>query len=187
MVPGAQRERLNHDQVGRHRTVYTVHRDLMVARGADYDPLVRRRIERGRDISAADYIAVMRQRAAAVREMDARLADIDAIVMPTAPIVAPTIAECLHSETALARNDLVARNTRIANFSDLCAISLPLPRGDGLPVGLTLIARNGQDRKLYLGGGRAIVCRMTGRSPVRNTVRCLPGRQLRSAPGSRAG
>jgi len=31
----------------------------------------------------------------------------------------------------------------------LCAISLPLPRAGGLPVGLMLVARNGQDRKLF--------------------------------------
>ena len=35
----------------------------------------------------------------------------------------------------------------IVNFFDLCAVSLPLPRR-ALPVGLMLIARNGQDRRL---------------------------------------
>jgi len=34
------------------------------------------------------------------------------------------------------------------NFFDLCAISLPLPRGSGLPVGLMLAARNGTDWRL---------------------------------------
>jgi aspartyl-tRNA(Asn)/glutamyl-tRNA(Gln) amidotransferase subunit A len=38
------------------------------------------------------------------------------------------------------------RNTAVINFFDLCAISLPLPAP--LPVGLMLIARNGQDRRL---------------------------------------
>jgi aspartyl-tRNA(Asn)/glutamyl-tRNA(Gln) amidotransferase subunit A len=43
---------------------------------------------------------------------------------------------------------MALRNAAIVNFFDLCAISLPLPRGDGLPVGLMLAARNGQDRRL---------------------------------------
>jgi aspartyl-tRNA(Asn)/glutamyl-tRNA(Gln) amidotransferase subunit A len=34
----------------------------------------------------------------------------------------------------------------MVNFFDLCAISLPLPAS--LPVGLMLVARNGQDRPL---------------------------------------
>jgi aspartyl-tRNA(Asn)/glutamyl-tRNA(Gln) amidotransferase subunit A len=129
---------------------YAIHRELMAVHGADYDPLVRDRIERGREIPAADYIALIRARAAMVRAMDARLADLDALVLPTVAIVAPTIAECRDAETALARNQLLLRNTSIANFFDLCAISLPLPRADGgaLPVGLMLIARNGQDRRL---------------------------------------
>jgi aspartyl-tRNA(Asn)/glutamyl-tRNA(Gln) amidotransferase subunit A len=127
---------------------YAIHRDLMAARGADYDPFVRDRLERGRDIAAADYIALIHTRAAMVRVMHDRLADLDALVMPTVAIVAPTIAECRDPDAAAARNALVLRNASIANFFDLCAISLPLPRGDGLPVGLMLVARNGQDRRL---------------------------------------
>jgi aspartyl-tRNA(Asn)/glutamyl-tRNA(Gln) amidotransferase subunit A len=43
----------------------------------------------------------------------------------------------------------VLRNTSIVNFFDLCAITLPLPRADGLPVGLMLVARHGQDCRLF--------------------------------------
>jgi aspartyl-tRNA(Asn)/glutamyl-tRNA(Gln) amidotransferase subunit A len=127
---------------------YAIHRERLATRGADFDPFVRGRIERGREISAADYIVLMRDRAALVRAMDARIADLDALVLPTVAIVAPTIAECQNTETALARNAMVLRNAAIANFFNLCAVTLPLPRGDGLPVGLMLMARNGQDRRL---------------------------------------
>jgi aspartyl-tRNA(Asn)/glutamyl-tRNA(Gln) amidotransferase subunit A len=127
---------------------YAIHRERLASRGADFDPFVRARVERGRDIAAADYVTLMHTRPAMVRAMDARLADLDAIVLPTVAIVAPTIAECQNPEIALARNQMVLRNSAIANFFDLCAISLPLPRGDGLPVGLMLAARNGQDRRL---------------------------------------
>jgi aspartyl-tRNA(Asn)/glutamyl-tRNA(Gln) amidotransferase subunit A len=44
-------------------------------------------------------------------------------------------------------NLLVLRNTMVANFFDLTAISLPLP-GTALPVGFMLIARHGRDREL---------------------------------------
>jgi aspartyl-tRNA(Asn)/glutamyl-tRNA(Gln) amidotransferase subunit A len=50
------------------------------------------------------------------------------------------------SKTFAARNAAVLRNTAIINFFDLCAISLPLPAA--LPVGLMVVARNGQDRRL---------------------------------------
>jgi aspartyl-tRNA(Asn)/glutamyl-tRNA(Gln) amidotransferase subunit A len=83
-----------------------------------------------------------------VRAMDERLADLDAIVLPTCAIAAPTIAECRDPESALKHNQMALRNAAVVNYFDLCAISLPLPRGDGLPVGLMLAARNGQDRRL---------------------------------------
>jgi aspartyl-tRNA(Asn)/glutamyl-tRNA(Gln) amidotransferase subunit A len=49
----------------------------------------------------------------------------------------------------MARNALLLRNTTIANFFDLTAISLPLPRDGGLPAGLMLLARNGHDHRLF--------------------------------------
>jgi aspartyl-tRNA(Asn)/glutamyl-tRNA(Gln) amidotransferase subunit A len=83
-----------------------------------------------------------------VRAMDARLADLDAIVLPTCAIAAPIIAECRDPESALTHNQVALRNAVIVTLFDLCAISQPLPRGDGLPVGLMLVARNGQDGRL---------------------------------------
>jgi len=57
-----------------------------------------------------------------------------------------TLAEVEDPKVFSARNMAVLRNTNIVNFFDLCAITLPLPAA--LPVGLMLIARNGQDRRL---------------------------------------
>jgi len=47
------------------------------------------------------------------------------------------------------RNAMLLRNTVIVNFFDLCAISVPIPREGGLPAGLMLVARNGQDNRLF--------------------------------------
>jgi aspartyl-tRNA(Asn)/glutamyl-tRNA(Gln) amidotransferase subunit A len=129
---------------------YAIHRERLATRGADFDPNVRVRLEAARDISASDYIAMIRERSRLVRAMDARLADLDGLVLPTVPAVAPTLAEVsVAPEAFAARNRLALRNTGIVNVFDLCAISLPLPRESGLPVGLMLVARNGQDRKLF--------------------------------------
>lgn len=46
-------------------------------------------------------------------------------------------------------DDIVLRNTAVANAFDLTAITLPIP-GTGLPVGLMLMAQHGQDRKLLV-------------------------------------
>lgn len=123
-----------------------IHRQRLQRRGADIDPNVRVRIERGCTISGADYVDMQRRRAQLVRAMDQRLASLDALVMPTSAIVAPTIAEVADPKVYTARNAALLRNTSIGNFFDLCAVSLPFAAS--LPVGLMLMARNGDDRRL---------------------------------------
>jgi aspartyl-tRNA(Asn)/glutamyl-tRNA(Gln) amidotransferase subunit A len=127
---------------------YAIHRDRLARRAADIDPIIVGRTEKGRDISSADYIDTLQARARLIRAMDARLADLDVLVMPTTPVVAPRFDEVAEPKAFMARNAVILRNTTIVNFFDCCAVSLPLPREGGLPVGVMLIARNGQDRLL---------------------------------------
>jgi aspartyl-tRNA(Asn)/glutamyl-tRNA(Gln) amidotransferase subunit A len=127
---------------------YPIHRERLATHADDFDPFVRRRIEAGQDVSATDLAKMLKERSRLVQAMDARLAEIDALVLPTTPIVAPTIAEVSTLDGFNARNRLLLRNTGIANFFDLCAISLPLPISHGLPIGLMLVARHGHDRQL---------------------------------------
>jgi len=128
---------------------FTLHRDRLDRRGADIDANVRARLERARSISAADYIEMVNERTALIADMDARLADIDVLVLPTTPIVAPTIEEMTAPDVFARKNAMLLRNTSIWNFFDCCAISLPLPRDGGLPVGLMLVVRNGHDHRLF--------------------------------------
>jgi aspartyl-tRNA(Asn)/glutamyl-tRNA(Gln) amidotransferase subunit A len=126
-----------------------IHRDRMRRRAADIDPNVRMRIERGCAVSAADYVDMVREQGRLVGAMDARLAGLDVLLMPTTSIVAPTIAEVEDPKIFATRNAALLRNTAIVNFFDLCAITLPLPSAPtALPVGLMLLARNGQDHRL---------------------------------------
>ena len=81
--------------------------------------------------------------------MDARLADLDVLALPTTPIVAPTIEEMAPPEDFARKNAHAAAQHRRSGISSICcAISLPLPREGGLPTGLMLVARNGHDRRL---------------------------------------
>lgn len=138
------------NRIGTIATVeaYRIHRDWLAERGDEYDPLVRERIELGSAATDADHAQMLQDRGELVRAMDLRLADVDALVLPTTPIVAPTLNEIATLDGYKAANRLLLRNTAIANFFDLCAISLPMP-GGGLPAGLMLFARRGHDRRLF--------------------------------------
>lgn len=126
-----------------------IHRDRLKRRGGDVDPNVRARIERAGAMSAADYVEISQARQALVRAMADRFGFLDALVLPTTPIVAPRFADIAGAETFGRNNMMLLRNTSMVNFFDLCAISLPLPCQGALAVGLMLVGRNGNDARLF--------------------------------------
>ena len=128
---------------------FAIHRERLKARGDGADPFIRIRIERGGAMTAADYLDLMLARRRLIEAMDARMSDLDALMLPTTPIVAPKITEVATQEEFGRKNAMLLRNTAPINFLDLCAMSLPLPRQVGLAAGLMLVGRNGQDHRLF--------------------------------------
>jgi aspartyl-tRNA(Asn)/glutamyl-tRNA(Gln) amidotransferase subunit A len=127
---------------------YAWHEPLLKRRGQEYDPRVRVRIERGREMTAVEYVRLLDQRADLIARVDREAADVDALIMPTLPLVAPPIAAFAKDEDFWRLNARILRNTAPINFLDRCAITIPItPRGEG-PVGLTAVGRHGEDRSL---------------------------------------
>jgi aspartyl-tRNA(Asn)/glutamyl-tRNA(Gln) amidotransferase subunit A len=127
---------------------FTHHRALMERRGAEYDPRVKVRIERGRSMTAADYVTLVADRARFIARIDRATSEFDALVSPTVPIVAPPISAFADDRDFTRLNMLILRNPAIINFLDRCAISLPIHRRGEAPVGLMLTGRSGEDRAL---------------------------------------
>jgi aspartyl-tRNA(Asn)/glutamyl-tRNA(Gln) amidotransferase subunit A len=127
---------------------YAVHRPLMKVKADEYDPFVRARLERGKQQDAADYIELMWTREEMINRLAPLTAPYDALLMPTVPMIAPTLRELAAPEAARAANFLLLRNTGIANFFDRCAVSIPCHRPGEAPVGLMLIGETGADRHL---------------------------------------
>ncbi len=121
------------------------------ARAADYGADVRSRFELGGNVRAADYLRALDARAPIVAEFDAALADVDAIVAPSAPIAAPRIGESvvkIRGEEETVRSALV-RVSRPANFTRHPAISIPCGfTEEGLPIGMQLIGRHWDEARL---------------------------------------
>ena len=128
---------------------YAWHHKLIEAKGALYDPRVLVRIMRGKDQDATHYIELIRARADLIRRIAAVSNTFDALVMPTVPIVAPSLASLEAEEQFRTVNVLVLRNTTIANVLDRCAISIPCHRHGDAPVGLMLVGEHGADRRLF--------------------------------------
>ena len=132
-----------------------IHQDTVNAQADAYDPLVLSRIRKGQTIDAASYIGMQQARAALLPRLDARLADLDVLLLPTVPLIAPPIAELQSEDAFMHINALLLRNPSVFNFYDLPALSLPLPVAGGMPVGLMVVGQRACDQAL-LGVGAAI-------------------------------
>jgi len=137
---------------------YAHHREQMAAAGAQYDQRVYTRILRGREQDAADYIELRRRRLDFIERVTAAIGSYDAVLMPTVPIVAPTLDAFATDESYLRLNGLVLRNSSVVNFLDGCAISIPCQEPGSAPVGLTLFASTNADRKLLAVAAAAEDC-----------------------------
>ncbi|MEX0633963.1 amidase family protein [Serratia ureilytica] len=73
----------------------------------------------------ADLQLLQRQRADWQRRVTAELQRFDALLMPTVPMVAPTIGELAADDAYFRCNGLMLRNPAIVNFLDGCALSAP--------------------------------------------------------------
>ncbi len=125
---------------------YWLHREMLARDEARYDVEIARRIRSGEHISAADYIDLLRGRAAYIDAFEAETIGYDGLLWPTVAIVPPPIAELTADPDRYARtNALVLRNTSAVNALDGCALSLPLAARDGAPAGLMIVGRRGED------------------------------------------
>lgn len=117
------------------------HHELLARREADYDPRVAWRIRQGEAVTPEILQVALSARQRYIASMEASLRDVDAVLSPTVPIVAPLMQPLVDSDEAFfAANALLLRNTALVNALDGCAISLPCQAPGELPVGLMLWA-----------------------------------------------
>ena len=114
-------------------------------RGDDYSPIVRSRLQSGRDIPAVKYFEARAQREELRRQVDAALDGCDALLLPSLPIVAPPLgaADIVIDPSGGATTPVrsaMLRQTQLFNLTGHPAISLPVST-PGLPVGLQLVGR----------------------------------------------
>ncbi len=123
---------------------------------AQVDPRVLARLSTGANVSAADLDAQRAVRHAFIASVNAAAAGFDALLMPTTPDTAPTIAEVEQDEASYYRfNGRLLRNPAAVNLFDGCALSVPCQAPGTAPVGLMIAGLGGSDARV-LAVGRTI-------------------------------
>jgi allophanate hydrolase len=125
---------------------YLVIRDLLASSPESIHPVTREITIAGARPTASEAFAAM-YRLQSLRKAAARtFANLDAVVLPTAP-TAYTTEQVLANPIEL--NSRLGSYTNFVNLLDLCGLALPAAmRPDGVPFGITLLAPAGRDALL---------------------------------------
>ncbi len=120
---------------------YAFHAEFVSRNPELYQPETLRRIRTGQNVSSQALLESRRELERARRDIVSVFTEVDVLVTPTTPLVAPSIAELKQNPDLLRpRELLLLRNTRPVNVWGLPAISVPCGFLEaGLPIGLQII------------------------------------------------
>ena len=121
---------------------WLAHRDRFAADPGSYGPETRRLLEQASTVRVAEYQQALARRTALLPAAGRLLDGLDALVGPCVPFVAPPTTPPFDT----AAGDLEGLFTGAYDVTGQPALSLPCGAGaDGLPVGLQLAGRTGDD------------------------------------------
>lgn len=107
-------------------------------------------IEKAKNFSATDAFKAEYRRVELVRDIQSKMAQVDALLVPTTPCH-PSIKQV--ESDPIGVNSQLGTFTNFVNLADCAALALPsVMRTDGLPFGITLIAPAWQDKALAAFG-----------------------------------
>ncbi|RTE93342.1 allophanate hydrolase [Bradyrhizobium sp. LVM 105] len=125
---------------------YLVIKDLLASAPGAIHPVTREITAAGARLTAAETFSALYRLQGLRRIAERTFANIDALVLPTAP-TAYTTAQVLANPIEL--NSRLGTYTNFVNLLDLCGLALPASmRADGIPFGITLLAPAGRDAML---------------------------------------
>lgn len=128
---------------------YQLHHERLSTQLEKFDPWVSKRLLQGGKISEADYLVLVKLRLRLIASANKTTAQYDALLAPTVPMIAPTIAELTASEDTFYRiNGLLLRNAAPFNVLNRPVWSLPCHRVGDAPVGLMVVGETDGDEKL---------------------------------------
>jgi aspartyl-tRNA(Asn)/glutamyl-tRNA(Gln) amidotransferase subunit A len=143
---------------------YAFHKKWIAEYGDRYDPRVLARILPGESITPETYKEVLEARARFIETVNTIASGYDALLMPTVPDTAPTIAEASKDDESYFRiNSRLLRNPAIVNLFDGCALSIPCHEPGAAPVGLMIAGTQNTDHAI-LRIGAAVETILTARN-----------------------
>lgn len=115
---------------------YAIHREYIDDASRPFGEFVRKRVQSGAKISAADYISALAAHRQAIAAWTDWMSNVDALLSPCAPMGAMALTEVDEATTPM------AAFTRAGNYLGACGMSLPAGFADnGMPIGMQLLGK----------------------------------------------
>ena len=125
---------------------YLVIKDLLASAPDEIHPVTREITAAGARLTAAETFSALYRLQGLRKIAERTFADVDALVLPTAP-TPYTTEQVLANPIEL--NSRLGTYTNFVNLLDLCGLAVPAAmRSDGIPFGITLLAPAGHDARL---------------------------------------
>lgn len=126
-----------------------IHAAWLDTRRDEYSPAVHDRLMNGRAIPAVAYLLARQERGLMHAAVEALCSSVDALMLPTLPIVAPVSGQptVTIGDTDVPVRLAMLKHTQLFNLTGHPAISLPLTTS-GLPAGLQLVGPSNSTRRL---------------------------------------
>ncbi|HLX28356.1 MAG TPA: AtzE family amidohydrolase [Casimicrobiaceae bacterium] len=130
--------------------------DALRTRVDKFDPATRERFLAHALLPAQWYLAAQRFRCWHIAQMRRLFHDVDVIVVPATPCIAPPIdtATLRVGGVELPTNLALGWFTQPLAGTDCPSLTVPIPRAGRLPIGVQLMARHGGEELLFRVGAR---------------------------------
>ena len=131
-----------------------VHRAALDAGASGFSGMVLPALEAGRALAARDYIDALKLRERVCADLDAGLAGVDALILPTSAVLPPLRGqEQIDVEGGRTTvREAVLGQTLPFSLCGLPTLTLPVGLVEGLPMGLQAVGRRGADAALLALG-----------------------------------
>ena len=129
----------------------SIHKRRHQERREEFGDDVRRHLDQGRLVTAADYLNAQRLRRRFCREFARSLEGVDALVLPAVPIPTARIGETEVEVNGTMENVRIAttRNIRSLNLTGLPVLAVPCGfHDDGLPIGMQVVGKAFDERQI---------------------------------------
>ena len=127
-----------------------VHRAALAAGGEGFSPATLASLEAGAALTAGEYLLSRDRRARVIAGLDAALSQVDALLLPATPVVAPPrgTTEVDVEQGRVPHRAAFLRLTSPFSLAGVPVACLPIGQLDGLPVGLQVVGRRGEDARV---------------------------------------